>query len=238
MLLAPQIIRVCDANRDGRVSPAEAGKAAARLVRNADTKKKGSIDTDALAATIQRFLPPPPPGGFPGRGGPGGPGVFPGGAVGPGGAPKLAGPGGPGAPGGPPGGFGGPAGQAGGPGRPPGGFGPGGPGAAPGQAGLPGGFNLAKTLAEQIMKVADTDEDDRLSPTEAATAAERFVREADVRKKGSLDSAALALALNRILMPPGAAGPPGAAAQPGEQRAAPQGAGPAEKGARKVEGDK
>lgn len=65
--IAPQIIAAADADKDGRLSPEEAGKAAGQFVRDADTARKGSIDTDVLAQAMNRRLGPPP--GF----GPGGP---------------------------------------------------------------------------------------------------------------------------------------------------------------------
>src|SRR5271163_288025 len=92
-----------------------------------------------------------------------------------------------------------PAGKARG-GPPPGGFGPGGPGGGP-----PGGFGPGMFLAPQILEAADADKDSRLSPEEAAKAAERFVRDADKDKKGSLDVRALRDAINRRIGGP----PPG-----------------------------
>ncbi len=68
--LGPRILEAADANKDGRLSPEEAGKAAERFVREADTKKKGSLDEDTLAGAINQRMGPPP--GF-GPGGPGGP---------------------------------------------------------------------------------------------------------------------------------------------------------------------
>ena len=95
-------------------------------------------------------------------------------------------------------------------GGPPGGFGPGGPG------GPPGGFGPGTFLAPRILEAADSDQDDRLAPGEAAKAAGQFVRNADTAKKGSLDVEALREAINRRLGPPpgldpddGGGGPPG-----------------------------
>ncbi len=51
----------------------------------------------------------------------------------------------------------------------------------------PGGFGPGMFLAPRILEAADADKDSRLSPEEAAKAAERFVRDADKDKKGSLD---------------------------------------------------
>ena len=67
---APRILAAADANKDGRLSPDEAAKAAEGFVREADTKKKGSLDEDTLAGAINQRMGPPP--GF-GPGGPGGP---------------------------------------------------------------------------------------------------------------------------------------------------------------------
>jgi hypothetical protein len=65
--IAPQIIAAADTDKDGRLSPDEASKAASQFVRDADTARKGSIDTDVLAQAMNRRMGPPP--GF----GPGGP---------------------------------------------------------------------------------------------------------------------------------------------------------------------
>src|SRR4051794_9510685 len=59
--------------------------------------------------------------------------------------------------------------------------GPGGPPGGPG--GPPGGFGPGTFLAPKVFELADSDKDGRLSPEEAAAAAERFVREADAAKK-------------------------------------------------------
>ncbi len=65
--LAPQIVEGADENKDGRLTPEEAAKAAESFVRDADTNKKGSLDGDGLRDAINRRMGPPP-------GGPGGPG--------------------------------------------------------------------------------------------------------------------------------------------------------------------
>ncbi len=70
--VAPQIVKSADADKDGRLSPDEAAKAAADLVRSADDKKVGSIDAETLAKAINKAFPPsdfgggdgPPPGDF------------------------------------------------------------------------------------------------------------------------------------------------------------------------------
>ena len=75
--LAPAILETADANEDGRLSPEEASNAAAKLVREADVDKKGSIDAAALGKAINKSIPPPP--GMDGPGGPPpgfGPGTF------------------------------------------------------------------------------------------------------------------------------------------------------------------
>jgi Ca2+-binding EF-hand superfamily protein len=202
--LAPQVLDLADADKDGRLTPKEAGEAAERLLREADTDKKGALDDGALARAINQKLGPPP-------GGPGGPPGGPGG-------PPSGGPGGPG-------GFG-PGGllarqivraaDANQDGRlapeeareaaerlvrevdeenkgsigvealaqalnrrisPPEGFG--GPGG-------PGGFGRLSARAPQILAYADANQDGRLSVEEARRAAARFVREADTEKEGSL----------------------------------------------------
>ena len=143
--LAPQILESVDADKDGRLSPAEAAKAAERFVREADKEKKGSIDVGTLRDAINRRIGPPP--GMDPDDGPGG---------------------------GPPPGFG------------------------------PGMF-----LAPQIMELADANKDNRLSPEEAATGAEKFIGDVDRDKKGSIDEPSLASAMNRRMGPPPGFGPGG-----------------------------
>ncbi|MGP0068186.1 MAG: hypothetical protein ACLQGP_31885 [Isosphaeraceae bacterium] len=69
--LAEQFIGSADADGDGRISPAEAAKAAERLVREEDGGEAGSIDVEALSRALNRrpgippgFGPDRPPGGF------------------------------------------------------------------------------------------------------------------------------------------------------------------------------
>jgi hypothetical protein len=103
----------------------------------------------------------------------------------------------------------------GGPGGPPD-DGPGGPpGGGPGG---PGGFGPGTFLAPRIMEAADANKDGRLSPDEAAKAAEHFVREADTRKKGSLDEETLAGAINQRMGPPPGFGPGGPGGPMGQER--------------------
>ncbi len=142
--LAPGIVDAADADADGRLSVAEAAKAARQFVQDADDEKKGSVDAAALGRAINRRLGPPP-------GGPDGPG-----------------------PGGPPGGFG------------------------------PGSF-----LGPQVVDLADADKNGRITPDEAAAAAEKFIREADPKSSGSVDSDLLAGAMNRRMGPPPGFGGPG-----------------------------
>jgi Ca2+-binding EF-hand superfamily protein len=141
MFIAPTIVKEADADKDGRVSPEEAAKAAEKLVRDADKDKKGSIDADALGRAVNRRMPPPPPG-----------------------------------------------------------FGP----EEPSDEFGPGTF-----MAPGIVEAADTNKDGRISPEEAAKAAEKFVRDADKDKKGSLDADALAKAMNQRMGPPPGFGGPG-----------------------------
>ena len=60
MFLAPVIIEEADADKDGRLSPEEAGKAAEAFVRDADKAKKGSLDADVLGRAVNRRIGPPP----------------------------------------------------------------------------------------------------------------------------------------------------------------------------------
>ena len=55
-----------DENKDGRLTPDEAATAAARFVRDVDTRKKGSLDRDGLRDAINRKMGPPPGFGGPG----------------------------------------------------------------------------------------------------------------------------------------------------------------------------
>ena len=64
-------MEAADENKDKRLSPDEAARAADKFVRDADTKKKGSLDGDGLRDAINRRMGPPP--GFGPGGGPGGP---------------------------------------------------------------------------------------------------------------------------------------------------------------------
>ena len=75
------------------------------------------------------------------------------------------------------------------------------------QPGGPGGFGPGMFLAPQILEIADTDQDGRLSPGEASRAAEKFIRDADAEKKGSIDAQALGRAINKRLGPPPGFGP-------------------------------
>ena len=60
MFLAPQIMELADTNKDGRLTPEEAAKAAEKFVRDADRDKKGSIDEASLASAMNRRMGPPP----------------------------------------------------------------------------------------------------------------------------------------------------------------------------------
>lgn len=192
--LAEEIIRIADADKDGRLSPEEAGNAAERFIREADSDRRGSLDVQGLEQAIGgRMGRPPGPGrGSLDRGGPpGGPGGFLGRQILQGAdtdkdgrlspeeartaAKRLI--------------------QEideGGKGSidresliaainqrisPPEGFG--GPGGPPGMRG-------PDSQAPLIMKYADANADGRLSPAEAAAAAARFVRESGADDDGML----------------------------------------------------
>lgn len=60
VMLTPRVLAAADADRDGRLSPAEAADAAARFVREADSAGSGSLDGGALAAAIDRGAREPP----------------------------------------------------------------------------------------------------------------------------------------------------------------------------------
>jgi hypothetical protein len=69
LFLAARIIELADSSKDKRLSPDEGAAFAETLVKEADTSKKGGIDSQALARSINGRIGMP--GGFPG--GPGGP---------------------------------------------------------------------------------------------------------------------------------------------------------------------
>ena len=79
---AINLLELADADRDGRISPDEAARAAAKVVREADARNKGAIDADTLGQALDRLMRPdfggPGPDG-PGPDGPGpdGPGLGP-----------------------------------------------------------------------------------------------------------------------------------------------------------------
>jgi hypothetical protein len=62
-------------------------------------------------------------------------------------------------------------------------------------------------MADLILEAADADRDGRISTDEAATAAARFVKEAEVNGKSALDREALTTSLREHLRPPGGAPP-------------------------------
>lgn len=87
---------------------------------------------------------------------------------------------------------------------PPPGVGPDGPPGGP-----PGGFGPGMFLSPQIIELADANKDGRVSPEEASKAVEKFLREADPKKEGPVDSDTLAGAINRRMGPPPGFGGPG-----------------------------
>ncbi len=84
-------------------------------------------------------------------------------------------------------------------------------GPPPGDGGdeRPDDFGPGTFMAPAILEAADTNKDKRLSPEEAAKAAERFVSEAVAANKGPLDTEALASLMNRHMGPPPGFGPGG-----------------------------
>ncbi len=94
-----------------------------------------------------------------------------------------------------------------------------------GPGGPPPGFGPGMFIAPQVLDFADANADGSLSPDEAARGAEKFVREADVEKKGSIDADTLGQAVNRRMGPPGG-GPGGQPDGPGGPRRGPGGFGP------------
>jgi spore coat protein CotH len=66
--LAPRILEAADADGDGRLTPAEAAKAAETFVAGTVREGRPTLDEDELAQALNRRMGPPP-----GFGGPGGP---------------------------------------------------------------------------------------------------------------------------------------------------------------------
>ncbi len=60
MFIAPRIFEEADKNDDGKLTSDEAGAAAASLIVEADTEKKGSIDAKTLGRAINKRIGPPP----------------------------------------------------------------------------------------------------------------------------------------------------------------------------------
>jgi hypothetical protein len=225
--MASQIMTYADANKDGRLEPDEAHRAARRFVKEADPARAGMVNADALGSAINQRLGPPPRGSR----GPGGgldrlaqrimryadsnkngrltakeasaaaarsireADTDQRGALG---VESLARA------------IGGPAPRSEGDGgsrqRRPTDDADGSPRQPGGRSGLPGGSppnsktgGPGDTLAAQILKLADTDHDDRVSADEAATAAERLLRDCDTARKGAIDAATLRNALGRRL---------------------------------------
>jgi Ca2+-binding EF-hand superfamily protein len=237
-MLAGQILRAADSDKDGKLTIEELTTALEKLFKEIDKDKKGSLDERQLAEGINRQMPQPnfgPPGGF---------GVVPFGVGQPlaeaalkqwdkNGDRKLS------------------LEEAiagvkeffketdkdkkgsidekmlaagidkllpapPGPGVGPG-PGPGqGPGAGPG--GFPGGprpaFSLGSMLAGQILRAADSDKDGKLTVEELTTAMEKLFKEIDKDKKNALDDRQIAEGLNRLMAPPGF-GAPGFGPPPG-----------------------
>ncbi len=71
-MLAPNVLKRADANRDGKLTEAELTGAAESLLKELDQAKTGSLDEKAIATAINQFFPEP-------KFGPGGPGGGPGG---------------------------------------------------------------------------------------------------------------------------------------------------------------
>jgi hypothetical protein len=85
----------------------------------------------------------------------------------------------------------------------------GGPGRGPGfGSGFGRGGGSTSRMADLILEDADTDHDGRLSPEEAASAAGKFIEEADKDGETPLDRDALIELLREHLRPPGSPPPP------------------------------
>ena len=76
--LAKDLIKTADANKDGKLSPEEFQNWFSKLFQASDPDRKGWVNETMLTAAVEKLLPlPGPPGGFGGKG-------FPGGGKGPG----------------------------------------------------------------------------------------------------------------------------------------------------------
>ena len=60
MFLAPAVVELADAYKDGRITPEESRKAAEAFVRDADPDRKGGVDASALGRAMNRKIGPPP----------------------------------------------------------------------------------------------------------------------------------------------------------------------------------
>jgi spore coat protein H len=231
---AGAIIRLADANKDGKVTLDELLAAAEKLFKEVDTSKDGKLNEKELGEGLNRLFAPPPGFGRPPGGGPGGfgPGMFLT-------RPVLD------------------AADtdkdnklsldevqsavkkffkecdkdkkdsldekaiAAGINRllpPPPGFGgppPGGgpgrpPGGGPGGAPPPGGFGPGNFYAGAIIRLADANKDSKVTRDELLAAAEKLFKEVDANKDGKLDEKELGEGLNRLFAPPPGFGrPPG-----------------------------
>jgi hypothetical protein len=83
-------------------------------------------------------------------------------------------------------------------------------------------FGLGDLIAPAILKRADANKDGKISMQEFITATEALFNEADKNKKGTLDEAGLAAALNLLSPRAPAIGPPGLAPPPGGKDAPPK----------------
>ena len=76
--LAKPLLDTMDGNRDAKVSEAEFNASTKKFFREWDRNKDGVLDQQEIADGLQKLVPPPKKGGFPG-----GPGGFGGGPFGP-----------------------------------------------------------------------------------------------------------------------------------------------------------
>src|SRR5262249_245814 len=70
-MLAKTVLQAADKNKDGKLSKQEFTDAAKKLFTDLDKGKKGNLDEKALIEGVNGLFPPPP--GFPGGPGKGGP---------------------------------------------------------------------------------------------------------------------------------------------------------------------